>query len=110
MTKPKNDVLQGTLDLLILKTLVQGPMHGYGIASHIERISKELLRVEEGSLYPALHRIEQTGWIRAEWKLSENGRQAKFYRITCTGLKQLRAEEERWQKLSRGISKILRFA
>lgn len=104
------DALQGTLDLLILKTLKIGPMHGYGIASHIERISDELLRVEEGSMYPALHRIEQTGWIRAEWKLSENGRQAKFYRLTRTGLKQLLAEEERWQKLTRGVSKVLRFA
>ena len=110
MAKPKSDVLQGTLDLLILKTLENGPMHGYGIASHIERISEELLRVEEGSLYPALHRIEQTGWIRAEWKTSELGRQAKFYRLTRTGAKQLAAEEQRWQKLTRGVSKILRFA
>jgi PadR family transcriptional regulator PadR len=110
MPKPKRDVLQGTLDLLILKTLGNGPMHGYGIVAHIERISQELLRVEEGSLYPALHRIEQTGWIRAGWKLSENGRQAKFYRLTRAGLKQLSAEEERWQKLTRGVSKVLRFA
>lgn len=110
MAKPKKDVLQGTLDLLILKTLEQEPMHGYGIASRIERTSEELLRVEEGSLYPALHRIEQIGWIRAEWKLSENGHQAKFYRLTRGGLKQLQAEEERWQKLSRGVSKVLRFA
>jgi transcriptional regulator len=110
MAKPKNDVLQGTLDLLILKILEKEPMHGYGIASRIERISDELLRVEEGSLYPALHRIEQTGWIRAEWRLSENGRQAKFYRLTRAGLKQLLAEKERWQKLTRGISKVLRFA
>jgi transcriptional regulator len=110
MAKPKNDVLQGTLDLLILKILEKEPMHGYGIASRIERISDELLRVEEGSLYPAMHRIEQTGWIRAEWKLSENGRQAKFYRLTRAGLKQLLAEKERWQKLTRGISKVLRFA
>jgi PadR family transcriptional regulator PadR len=110
MSKPKNDVLQGTLDLLILKSLEKGPMHGYGIASHIERISEELLRVEEGSLYPALHRIEQAGLIRAEWKLSENGRQAKFYHLTRGGLKQLSAEEERWQKLTRGVSKVLRFA
>src|SRR5258707_7224215 len=110
MAKRKTDVLQGTLDVLLLKILETGPMHGYGIASGIERISEELLRVEEGSLYPALHRIEQTGWIRAEWKLSENGRQAKFYRLTRTGLKQLQAEEERWQKLTRGISKVLRFA
>jgi len=110
MGKPKSDILQGTLDLLILKTLANGPMHGYGIASHIERISDELLRVEEGSLYPALHRIEQTGWIRADWKVSELGRQAKFYRLTRTGLKQLAEEEQRWQKLTRGVSKVLRFA
>jgi PadR family transcriptional regulator PadR len=110
MAKAKGDVLQGTLDLLILKTLRNGPMHGYGIASHIERISDELLRVEEGSLYPALHRIEQTGWIRAGWKLSESGRQARYYRLTPAGLKQLAAEEERWQKLTRGVSKVLRFA
>jgi PadR family transcriptional regulator PadR len=109
MGKPKSDVLQGTLDLLILKTLANGPMHGYGIASHIERISEELLRVEEGSLYPALHRIEQTGWIRADWKVSDLGRQAKFYRLTRAGLKQLSEEEERWQKLTRGVSKVLRF-
>jgi PadR family transcriptional regulator PadR len=109
MAKAKGDILQGTLDLLILKTLRNEPMHGYGIASHIERISEELLRVEEGSLYPALHRIEQIGWIRAEWKLSESGRQAKFYRLTRAGLKQLAAEEERWQKLTRGVSKVLRF-
>jgi PadR family transcriptional regulator, regulatory protein PadR len=110
MAKTKGDILQGTLDLLILKTLGNGPMHGYGIASHIENISEELLRVEEGSLYPALHRIEQIGWIRAEWKLSENGRQAKFYHLRRAGLKQLVAEEERWQKLTRGVSKVLRFA
>jgi transcriptional regulator len=105
-----NDVLQGTLDLLILKILKHEPMHGYGIASRIERVSDELLRVEEGSLYPALHRIEQAGWIRAEWKLSESGRQAKYYRLTRAGLKQLTAEEERWQKLTRGVTKILRLA
>ncbi len=110
MGKSKSDVLQGTLDLLILKTLAIEPMHGYGIASHIERISEELLRVEEGSLYPALHRIEQAGWIRADWKLSELGRQAKFYRLTRAGLRQLQAEEERWLKLTRGVSKVLRFA
>jgi transcriptional regulator len=110
MGKAKGDVLQGTLDLLVLKTLEAGPMHGYGIASRIEQVSEELLRVEEGSLYPALHRIEQTGWIRAQWKRTENGRPAKFYRLTRAGLKQLQTEEERWQKLTRGVSKILRFA
>jgi PadR family transcriptional regulator PadR len=110
MAKPNSDVLRGTLDLLILKILEKEPMHGYGIASRIEHLSDDLLRVEEGSLYPALHRIEQTGWIRAEWKLSENGRQAKFYRLTRMGQKQLMTEEERWQKLTRGVSKVLRFA
>jgi PadR family transcriptional regulator PadR len=110
MGKAKSDVLRGTLDLLILKSLENGAMHGYGIASHIERISEELLRVEEGSLYPALHRIEQTGWIRAEWKKSENGRPAKYYRLTAAGEKQLHSEEERWKKLTRGVGKILRFA
>jgi transcriptional regulator len=110
MTKTKGDVLQGTLDLLILKTLEAGPMHGYGIASRIEQVSEELLRVEEGSLYPALHRIQQTGWIRAQWKRSENGRPAKFYRLTAAGRKQLHSEEERWRNLTRGVSKILRFA
>ena len=110
MGKNKGDVLQGTLDLLILKTLEAGPMHGYGIASRIEQVSDELLRVEEGSLYPALHRIQQTGWIRAQWKHSENGRPAKFYRLTAAGQKQLHSEEERWRKLTRGVSKILRFA
>jgi PadR family transcriptional regulator, regulatory protein PadR len=109
MGKAKGDILQGTLDLLILKTLAAGAMHGYGIASRIELASEELLRVEEGSLYPALHRIEQTGWIRADWKLSDSGRQAKFYRLTRSGLKQLQAEEKRWQKLTRGVSKVLRF-
>jgi PadR family transcriptional regulator, regulatory protein PadR len=110
MARTKGDVLQGTLDLLILKTLEGGPMHGYGIASRIEQVSEELLRVEEGSLYPALHRIEQIGWIRASWKRSENGRPAKYYRLTAAGRKQLQSEEERWRKLTRGVSKILRFA
>jgi PadR family transcriptional regulator PadR len=110
MGKPKSDVLQGTLDLLILKTLEVGPMHGYGIASRIEEVSDELLRVEEGSLYPALHRIQQTGWIRAQWKKSESGRPAKYYRLTAAGQKQLESEEERWKKLTRGVSKILRVA
>lgn len=110
MAKSKGDILQGTLDLLILKTLATGPMHGYGIASRIEQVSDELLRVEEGSLYPALHRIEQTGWIRARWQRSENGRPAKFYRLTTAGEKQLYTEEERWRQVSRGVSKVLRFA
>ena len=110
MGKPKGDVLQGTLDLLILKTLAAGPMHGYGVASRIEQVSQDLLRVEEGSLYPALHRIEQAGWIRAEWKVSEGGRQAKFYHLTRAGEAQLEVEEERWRKLTRGVAKVLRFS
>jgi transcriptional regulator len=108
MAKSKTDSLQGTLDLLVLKTLEAGAMHGYGIACHIERASADLLRVEEGSLYPALHRIEQTGWIRAEWKVSETGRQAKYYRLTRAGVKQLEAERERWRNLTRGVAKVLR--
>lgn len=110
MPKSKTDVLQGTLDLLVLKTLQAGPMHGYGIASHIERISNELLRVEEGSLYPALHRMEQDGWIRAAWKASETGRQAKFYRLTRSGRAQLAKEQDRWQNLSTGVGRLLRLA
>lgn len=85
-------------------------MHGYGIASRIESISEELLRVEEGSLYPALHRIEQAGVIRSEWKQSENGQRAKYYRLTRKGRKQLLEEEERWHKLTSGVAKVLRFA
>jgi transcriptional regulator len=109
MAKLKRDILQGTLDLLILKTLQSEPMHGYGLASRIERISDELLRVEEGSLYPALHRIEQTGWIRSEWKRSENGQRAKYYHLTRAGRMQLAREEERWHNLTNGVAKILRF-
>lgn len=110
MARPKREALQGTLDLLILKTLEREPMHGYGLASRIERMSDELLRVEEGSLYPALHRIEQTGWIQSEWKQSENGHRAKYYRLTRSGRKQLAAEQERWHNLARGVAKVLRFA
>jgi PadR family transcriptional regulator PadR len=110
MGKSNPDVLQGTLDLLILKTLTRGPQHGYGIAVHIQQVSKEALRVEEGSLYPALHRIEQEGWIRAEWGLSENNRRAKFYQITAVGKRQLALEEKRWASLAAGVANVLRFA
>src|SRR5215468_7315897 len=97
MPKPKNDILQGTLALLVLKTIdAQGRMHGYAITSHIQRVSADLLRVEEGSLYPALHRMEQDGWLRAEWGTTEKRREAKFYTITALGLKQLALEEESW--------------
>jgi PadR family transcriptional regulator PadR len=110
MAKSKNDVLQGTLDLLVLKTLQRGPLHGYGIASHIARISDELLRVEEGSLYPALHRMEMGGWIRSQWKASETGRQAKFYSLTRAGRAQLAREQQRWHNLADGVGKLLRLA
>ncbi len=105
----KND-LQGTLDLLVLKTLQQaGALHGYGIALHIQQASDELLRVEEGSLYPALHRIEKQGWISSEWTLSETNRRAKFYKLTAEGRRQLSQAEREWQELVRGVSAVLRF-
>jgi PadR family transcriptional regulator, regulatory protein PadR len=110
MSKGNPDVLQGTLDLLILKTLARGPQHGYGIACHIQQVSEEVLRVEEGSLYPALHRIEQAGWISFEWGTSENNRRAKYYRLTAVGRKQLAKEEEDWSQLTRAVAKVLRFA
>jgi PadR family transcriptional regulator, regulatory protein PadR len=106
----KND-LQGTLDLLVLKTLQQaGSLHGYGIALHIQQASDELLRVEEGSLYPALHRIEKQGWISAEWTLSETNRRAKFYKLTAAGQEQLSQAEQEWHALVRGVSAFLQFA
>ncbi|HKS94901.1 MAG TPA: PadR family transcriptional regulator [Terriglobia bacterium] len=105
-----NDRLQGTLDLLILKTLAREPMHGYGIALHVQQISEDVLRVEEGSLYPALHRIEQTGWIKSEWRETESHRRAKFYKLTAAGRKQLAAEEQSWNRLSAAVAKVLRFA
>ena len=110
MGKSKPDVLQGTLDLLILKTLSRGRQHGYGIAVQIQRVSRDALRVEEGSLYPALHRIEQDGWIRSEWGLSGNKRKAKFYEITAAGRRQLAVEEKRWEHLTSAVATVLRFA
>ena len=106
-----NDALQGTLDLLVLKTLAQaGPMHGFGIALHIQRVSDEALRVEEGSLYPALHRIEQEDWIASEWRITENGRRARYYRLTAAGRRQLAREEENWRRVVQGVSAVLRYA
>jgi len=110
MAKSNADVLQGTLDLLILKTLTRGPQHGYGIAVHIQEVSNDALRVEEGSLYPALHRIEQDGWIRSEWGTSENNRRAKFYEITAAGKRQLALEEKKWASLTAGVASVLKFA
>jgi transcriptional regulator len=105
----KSDVLQGTLALLVLKTLARGAMHGYGITLHIQRVSNEVLRVEEGSLYPALHRMEQGGWIRAEWGVSENNRRARYYELTARGRKQLAAEEKTWQELTQAVASVLQF-
>jgi PadR family transcriptional regulator PadR len=107
----KNDILQGTLALLILKTLLgQKRMHGYAITAHIHEVSDQLLRVEEGSLYPALHRMEQMGWIQAEWGTTEKNREARFYSLTSLGRKQLAQEEESWEKLIEGVGKVLRYA
>lgn len=111
MARPKNDILQGTLDLLVLRTLsASGPMHGYAITSHIRRVSAELLRVEEGSLYPALHRMEQAGWLRATWGVTEKNREARFYDLTAKGKRQLEAERESWARLTEGVSRVLRYA
>jgi|SRR5687767_8325883 transcriptional regulator len=111
MPQRRNDVLQGTLALLVLKTLAStARMHGYAITTHIQQVSADLLRVEEGSLYPALHRMEQQGWLRSEWGVTEKNREARFYAITARGRKQLAAEEESWAKLTEGVGRVLRFA
>src|SRR6202162_3316601 len=108
---PPTDLLQGTLDLLILKTLAGlGAMHGWGIAPRIQQVSREALQVQQGSLYPALHRLEQQGWIAASWGASENNRRAKYYRLTGSGRKQLEVETERWERLSAAVAQILATA
>jgi len=109
LNKPKNDLLQGTLALLVLKTLARGPLHGYGITLHIQLVSKDFLRVEEGSLYPALHRMEQDGWVSAEWGVSENNRRARYYHLTAKGRKQLAQEEENWERLTQAVAQVLQF-
>jgi PadR family transcriptional regulator len=101
------DLLQGTLDLLILKTLALGPMHGWGIAQRIQQVSQEALQVGQGSLYPALARLEQKGWIGAEWSTSDNNRRAKFYSLTKAGVKQLEKEMGEWERLSAAIALVL---
>jgi PadR family transcriptional regulator, regulatory protein PadR len=107
---PKSDLLQGTLDMLILKIVTLGPIHGYGIAQRIRQISKEVLQVQQGSLYPALHRLEKRGWLSAEWGEAETGREAKFYSLTKVGRKQLEAETANWDRLSDAVAMILRTA
>lgn len=111
MPPKRNEVLQGTLALLVLRTLTSmGKAHGYAIAGHIQRISDDLLRVEEGSLYPALRRMEEAGWVRAEWGMTEKNRQARFYSLTAKGRAQLASEEETWKRLTSGVAKVLRYA
>src|SRR5881396_1954646 len=105
----KLDLLQGTLDLLILRTLLAGPQHGWAISERIQQVSG-VLRVNQGSLYPALHRLEHQGWIKAEWGISELGRRARFYRLTAAGRKQLELETENWARLSAAINRVLRLA
>jgi PadR family transcriptional regulator PadR len=107
MPKTKSDLLQGTLDLLILKTLALEPMHGWGITQRIQQISEDVLQVNQGSLYPALHRLEEQGFIVAGWKKSENNRQAKYYELTKTGRKQLTAEQKNWVRLSAAVARIV---
>jgi PadR family transcriptional regulator, regulatory protein PadR len=108
---PKPDSLQGSLDLLVLKILSRRPrLHGYAIMTAVQEISADVLRVEEGSLYPALHRMEEAGWIRAEWITKETGRRARLYELTASGKKQLEAEESRWREVSLAINRVLRMA
>ena len=107
MPTPDTKLLQGTLDMLILKALSPGPLHGYGVGQRIMHMSEDALRVEEGSLYPALYRIERQGWITAEWGVSENNLRAKFYKLTRAGRKQLQIEEENWERLAGAVFKVL---
>jgi len=104
---PSSDLLQGTLDLLILQTLVMGPMHGWGVAQRIQQVSMDVLQIGQGSLYPALYRLEYKGWIRSDWGNSENNRRAKFYRLTAAGRKQLESELDTWDRLSTAIALVL---
>ena len=110
MPKADPSLPYATLDLLILRTLVSGPLHGYGITLRVHESSSKLLRVEEGSLYPALHRLEQSGALSAEWRTTENNRRAKFYSLTARGKKQLAEEQRDWERVAEGISRVLRFA
>ena len=107
MAKKKADLLQGTLDLLILKTLALGPMHGWGISQRIQQTSQGVLNVNQGSLYPALYRLEEQGWIKASWDVSDNNRQAKYYELTRAGHKQLEEETKNWERLSTAVAQVL---
>jgi len=107
---PRSDLLQGTLDLLILRTLAAGPMHGWGISQRIQQVSDSVLVVNQGSLYPALYRLEQESWISAEWGASENNRRAKFYKLTRNGERQLEREQQNWQRLASAVFRVLETA
>src|SRR5437870_11440293 len=107
MDREKPDLVYGTLDMLILKALQQDPRHGLAIADRIEQMSKDILRVEQGSLYPALYRLEAQGWIKAEWGVSDNNRKARYYKLTAAGRKQLAAEQEHWSRITQGINLVL---
>jgi len=111
MARTTNDTLKGTLALLVLRTLAtNGRLHGYAITAHIHTVSRDLLRVEEGSLYPALHRLEQQGWLRSSWGQTERNREARFYELTPKGRKQLEAEQESWTRLAEGVARVLKYA
>ena len=111
MPRHKNDILQGTLALLILRTLEARPrLHGYALTNHIQAVSDDLLRVEEGSLYPALHRMEQEGWLKSAWGTTEKNRQARFYSLTAAGRKQLAHERKSWEQLTKGVNRVLKEA
>src|ERR1700738_5582855 len=110
MVKQKPELPQGTLDMLILKALSLGPMHGYGVGQRIGQLAEDMLKVEEGTLYPALYRIERRGWIASEWGVAENNRRARFYTLTRAGHKQLRVEQAKWSHLSTAVAKVLRTA
>jgi PadR family transcriptional regulator PadR len=110
MAKQKTDLLQGTLDMLILKSLSAGALHGYGVGQRIQLLAEDMLKVEEGSLYPALYRLEERGWITSEWGTSENNRRARFYKLTRAGRRQLSFEEENWRRLVLAVGKVLQTA
>jgi transcriptional regulator len=108
--RPSPDILQGTLDLLILRTLQTEPMHGWAISDRIQQISQDVLQVNQGSLYPALHRLEHRGWIEADWGVSELGRRAKFYRLTAAGRRQLAVEASEWERMTTAIGRVMKLA
>lgn len=110
MAKQKTDLLQGTLDMLILKALSTGAMHGYGVGQRIEQMAEEMLKVEEGSLYPALYRLEEREWIKSEWGTSDNNRRARFYKLTAKGRRQLGVQEENWRRLVLAVGKVMQTA